>query len=243
MQILPFKVKILQPPQADLYIVLAEIVADIKPGDILVITSKVISIHQGQCIKIDNQKYEEQKNKLIQTEADVIVSHEVTKNLKQTHLTKKNNIWIGSAGIDESNGNGYFILWPKNSQNEAKLIYQWFSQRLGYSNFGIIITDTYKRPFRNGAIGFALAHYGFKAIKSYSGKQDLFGRIFKNERINQADALAAGAGLVMGEGNEQTPLAIIRDAKDLEFYDGYDELAPSEGKDYFEGLINTNYQN
>jgi F420-0:gamma-glutamyl ligase len=241
MQVLPVKCALLKPPQSDLLVALEKVIIDLKPNDILAITSKVLSIHQGRCVKIDQANYLQQKNELIKSEADIVVPLEITKNLKASPLTKKNNIWIGSAGIDESNGDGYFILWPQNPQLEVKKIHEWISNKKGFNNFGVLITDTAKRPFRLGAIGVALAHYGFQAIKSYAGTKDLFGRVFKNERINQADALAAVAVQVMGEGEEGTPLALIRNSFGINFFIGADTLTPQPGEDYFSGLINESF--
>jgi F420-0:gamma-glutamyl ligase len=241
MQIIAIKSVLLKPPRADLFIALEIVAEQLQPTDIVVITSKVVSIHQGRCVKIDQLCYTEQKKALIHSEADVVVPLKVTKNLKVSPLTKKNNIWIGSAGIDESNGDGYFILWPQNPEQEAKNIYEWLRVKKGFANFGVLITDTNKRPFRLGAIGFALAHYGFQAITSYVGNTDLFGRHFKNERINQADALAAAAVHVMGEGNEGTPFAFIRSVHNITFTPSTQILTPESDMDYFSGLINENF--
>jgi F420-0:gamma-glutamyl ligase len=70
---------------------------------------------------------------------------------------------------------------------------------------------------RWGVTGMSLAHSGFGALKNYIGEKDLFGREFKFEKLNIADSLAASAVLVMGEGSEQTPLAIIEDLPQVEF--------------------------
>jgi F420-0:gamma-glutamyl ligase len=68
-------------------------------------------------------------------------------------------------------------------------------------------------PLRRGAIGFALAWDGFVPLNDYRKKHDLFGREFRAEVANVADGLAAGAVAAMGEGDESTPVAVIRGAK------------------------------
>lgn len=237
MKITPIKTRVLQPPQDDLLAVLSSV--PLKNKEILVIATKVISIYQGRCIKIDETRKDKQKAELILNEADEIVSLAATTNLKQSPLTKKYGIVVGSAGIDESNGNGYFILWPNDPKAFAKYLYHWFKEQAGLNELGVLIVDTIKRPFRRGAIGMAVAYYGFKALRSYQGKTDIFGRRFKNEQVNIADALSAGAVSVMGEGNEQTPLAIISDLNNLEFFEGADELVVENSDDYFSGLIDS----
>lgn len=235
MQIKSLKTSILQPPKDDLLAVLSFL--PIQNKDVLVITSKVVSIHQGRCIKIDEMRKEQQKKELIQQEADEIVNLDTTPNLKKYPLTKKYGVVVGSAGIDESNGNGFFVLWPNQPAVFVKYLFDWLKRQYKLDQLGVIITDTVKRPFRRGAIGLAIAHYGFKAIYSYKGQKDIFGRRFKNETINIADSLAAAAVLTMGEGEEQTPLAIISDLPNLEFVDYTENVVVAGSDDYFFGLI------
>lgn len=238
MKIIPVQSRILKPPQDDLLTVLSSL--PIKNQDILVITSKVVSIHQGRCVKIDESRKEQQKQELILQEAEAIVPLTATGNLKQSPLTKKYGVVVGSSGIDESNGHGYFILWPVDLAKWVKDIYQWLKATYNLTDLGIIISDTVKRPFRRGAIGIAIAHYGFKALRSYRGSKDIFGRKFKSEQVNLADALAASAVMVMGEGDEQTPLAIISDLENIEFFSGTEEITVAGEDDYFAGLIDNN---
>ena len=77
---------------------------------------------------------------------------------------------------------------------------------------GVLITDSRTMPLRMGVSGVALGYAGFYGIRNYVGTKDIFGRDFKFSRTNIADSLAATAVLVMGEGNEQQPLAIIEKA-------------------------------
>ena len=93
------------------------------------------------------------------------------------------------------------------------------SQKLGLKNLGVVVTDSKTTPLRWGVTGIALAHSGFVALYNYIGKPDLFGRPFQYEQLNIADSLASTGVLEMGEGSEQTPLAIITDIKNIEFQD------------------------
>lgn len=235
MNIDPIHTRVLQPPQDDLLAVLSSV--PLKNKDILAVATKVVSIHQGRCIKIDEVRKDKQKQELILQEADLVVDLSTTTNLKRSPLTKKYGIVVGSAGIDESNGDGYFILWPNDPAAFVKYLYSWLKQKYNLSELGVVIVDTIKRPFRRGAVGLAIAHYGFKALQSYRGKTDIFGREFKSEYVNIADALAVSAVLAMGEGDEQTPLAIVSDVKNVEFFAGTDELIVESSDDYFSGLI------
>ena len=66
-------------------------------------------------------------------------------------------------------------------------------------------------------VGIAIGYFGFKPFKDYRGKKDIFGREFKMETSNMPDSLATAAVLVMGEGAETQPIAIIEDIPDIEF--------------------------
>ena len=71
---------------------------------------------------------------------------------------------------------------------------------------------------RRGSVGMAIAYAGFRAIKRYVGKPDIFGRILEVSIANTADPLAAAAVFTMGEGDEQQPIALITGAQ-LQFTD------------------------
>ena len=132
-------------------------------------------------------------------------------------LTIKENILIPTSGIDESNANGYYILRPEKLYKAAKEIYNFIKKNYKLKQFGIIISDSHTTPLRNGVMGIGLSYYGFHPLKDYRGKKDIFGRELKMSQTNIVDSLAACAVYVMGEGNEQTPIAIIEDAGDIKF--------------------------
>jgi putative folate metabolism gamma-glutamate ligase len=179
-------------------------------NSVVAVTSKIVSICEASVAKIS----ENNKDLLIKEQADYYLS---AKNKYDFFLSIKNNIMIPSAGIDESNGNGYYILWPKNPQNSANIIREYLVKKFKVNNLGVIIVDSKTTPLRWGVTGVAVSHSGFLALNNYIGSKDIFGKEFKVEKVNVADALAASAVLVMGEGNEQTPIAIIEDVPFIEF--------------------------
>lgn len=77
---------------------------------------------------------------------------------------------------------------------------------------GVIVADSCQLPMRAGVIGMALGYAGFKSVRDYRGTRDLFGRKFKFSQTNIADSLATAATLMMGEGAERQPLAVIANA-------------------------------
>ena len=203
------------PPKDDLFSLIKESFSDVnlKEESIIVIASKIVSIWQGRCLKIDSI---ENKDDLIKKEADLYLDRDkVPKGYVM--LTIKDNILIPTAGIDESNGNGYFILWPKKPFQAAKQIYSFIKENYHLNNFGIIIADSHCAPLRCGTTGISIAFSGFCPVKDYRGSKDIFGREIEVSQSNIADSLAASAVFIMGEGNEQTPIAIIEDIDFIKF--------------------------
>ena len=204
MIIQPIKTKILQPPQDDLLKIISDSIKSIPEKSIVVVTSKVVSLWQGQCVPIGQYT----KDELTAMEADLYLPRKSTPGAWCMH-TIKNNVFIPSAGIDESNADGFYILWPKNLPAATKQLWLWLKKEYRVKNLGIIITDSHTIPLRRGVLGISLAHYGFNPLKDYRDKPDLFGRKFKMAQTNISDGLAAAAVVVMGEGSEATPICMI----------------------------------
>jgi putative folate metabolism gamma-glutamate ligase len=174
-------------------------------GSVLAITSKIVSICEGRIEPVKGTD----KQKLIEQESEYFIKP--SKNSYGIALSIKNGVLAPMAGIDESNANGFYILWPKDAQKTANEVREHFVKKFKLKKFGVIITDSRTTPLRWGTTGFALAHSGFQALNNYIGKSDIFGRKLRVSKANIMDGLAGTAVLMMGEGKEQTPLALISD--------------------------------
>ncbi len=174
----------------------------ISEKSILVITSKIVALSEGRLVKYIDEK---SKAKIIKQESDSVIK------TKYVYLTIKNGEAMANAGIDESNADGNLILLPKNSYGAAAKIRKYFCTKYKLKDLGVIITDSRCLPLRAGVVGVALGYSGFKGLKKYQGKTDIFKRPFVYERVDVVDSLATAAVLCMGEGNERMPLAIIND--------------------------------
>lgn len=194
----------------DFFRILDRFIKSPKENSILAITSKIIAICEGRTVKVGSIE----KDELIEKEADFIFSQ---KNKYNVVVTVKGNALIASGGIDESNSNGSYVLWPKDPQKSANEVRKYLLKKYGLKNFGVIITDSRNNPLRRGTTGVAIAHSGFLALKNYIGKKDIFDRKMKVTKSNLLDALATAAVLVMGEGSEQTPMATITDIPFIKF--------------------------
>ncbi len=177
----------------------------INESMVLAITSKIVSLAEGRVV----DKSMAEKADLIKQEAD----HNFGEVGYGCYLTVKHGLFIPSAGIDESNSQGdKFILYPLAPFLSLEKIGRDLKKRWGINNLGIVMTDSHTTPLRRGVTGISLAHWGFRGLKNMIGTPDLFGRELKMTTINIADGLAAAATLVMGEGNECRPLAILNGA-------------------------------
>lgn len=198
----------MRPPKDDIYKVMDEYLPKLAEGDILVITSKVLGIHQGRCVKIVNDTPEE-KNKLIMREAEWYIPQKKRKDM-HWHLTIKDKTLIADAGIDKSNGLGHYILWPKNTNRLLRQIRAYLQKKFKLKKLGVMAVDSHLVPLRTGTIGISTGFMGFEPWYDYRGRPDIFGKKLQYTRRNVVDSLAAPAGLLMGEGNERTPMLIIR---------------------------------
>lgn len=229
MKIVTIKTAVIHPPKDDLLGAIVDAMPrkTLREKSIVVITSKVVSIWQGRCVPAgagvapgsnaaDRAEAHRKKDALVMREADLYLPREATPGAWCMH-TIKNNIFIPSAGVDESNAADYYILWPKDPTATAKKLWTWLRRKYGVRELGVVITDSHTIPLRRGVLGISLAHYGFAPLKDYRGEGDIFGRTLKMTQTNIPDGLAAAAVVLMGEGAECTPLALITDVPWVKF--------------------------
>ena len=213
MRVTPVKTRTIVPNKdKDLFAILDRYLPPLKERTVVAVTSKIVAICEGRIQPLEEDK----KDELIIREAQWYLPRSSSKY--NVLLTIKRNVMNFSSGVDESNAGGYFVLWPKDPQKSANSIRAYLAKKYRVKNLGVVITDTASVPLRWGQRGvFVLAHSGFSALNSYIGKPDLFGRPFKMTSAAIADALGTSAVLVMGEGAESTPLALIEDIPFVRF--------------------------
>lgn len=214
MQTTAIKTHKVTPQDTDILHILDTYLPALTENTIVAVTSKIVSICEGRYVKIDASD-PKQKDALIAKESQFYLPRE--ENKYHVSLTITNNILAPGAGIDESNANGYYILWPKDAQKTANTIREHLAEKNHITNLGVIITDSKTFPMRWGVTAISLAFSGFLPLKNYMNTPDIFGRLFVFEQMSIIDNLACGATLTMGEGAEQTPLAIIQDVPMVTF--------------------------
>jgi F420-0:gamma-glutamyl ligase len=210
MKIIPIKTRIIKLPKDDIFDIFDNL--KIKNSDVIIVTSKIISIHQGRCIPIDSVK---SKDDLIIKEADYFIPRKDVPG-NATMLTIKNSNLIASAGIDENKNAGYYILLPDKPEKIAKEICLYLKKKFSLKKLAVIITDSHTIPLKFGVIGFSIGFFGLEPFKKYFDKN---GEEIVSSRVNIIDSLAAAAVLEMGEQSEQTPLAIIKNTPNIKFTD------------------------
>ena len=180
---------------------------------VLAISAKVVSLCEGRVVKFGA----EPKEALVRRESEYYLPGEF--NPYGVMVTVNRDILIASAGIDESNGDGHYVLWPVDPQASANHLRAHLRERLGYE-VGVLLTDSRIISMRRGTIGLGLAHSGFAALEDYVGTKDVFGTYdLKYTYASIIDGLAAAAVVVMGEGAQQTPLVLVEDSAFVQFQD------------------------
>jgi dihydrofolate synthase / folylpolyglutamate synthase len=191
--------------------VLDKALPSVKEKTVIAVASKIIAICEGRVVPLG----ESTKDDLIKKESSYYIPS--SRNPYNVSLSIARNTLLAAAGIDESNADGHYILWPADTQASANAIREHICKKHGITNVGVVITDSSTRPFQWGTTGIGLAHSGFAALKNYIGTKDLFGRTLEYHQNNFVSGLAAAAVVVTGEGSEQTPIALITDVPFIEF--------------------------
>lgn len=211
MRVVPVKTDPITARDRDLFAVLDRYVPVLAERSIVAVTSKIVAICEGRVAEIGDVA----KSALIEQEAELFLPPAESKY--GITLTIRHNLLVPTSGIDESNGNGHYVLWPRDPQGSANEIRRHLAERFALHEVGVVITDSTSRPLRLGVTGVALAHSGFAALNDYAGHPDVFGRPLAVTKANVRDGLAAAAVLAMGEADEQTPLALVDDVPFVTF--------------------------
>ncbi|MBL7159508.1 coenzyme F420-0:L-glutamate ligase [Candidatus Microgenomates bacterium] len=198
----------------DLFKIIKKSITKLPDESVLVITSKIISFCQGRIVKKTTNDQSE-KHQLVKKEADYYL--EPHSSQYQVMLTIKDNTLSVNAGIDESNADDGYVLWPKNLQKTTNDLWRFLREDYQVNKVGVIVTDSKTLPLRWGVVGTAISHCGFQALHDYRGARDLFGREIRMSQINVAEAIAVAAVLEMGEVAERTPLCLVKDIKKIKF--------------------------
>lgn len=180
-----------------------------RPGDVLVVTQKVVSKAEGRLVRLDEvrprpqalelaEKYDKHPGlvELVLQESQELLRHEFGVLISRT----REGFVCANAGIDLSNVDGgqTACLLPLDCDGSARRISEGLTQRLGF-HLPVIISDSFGRPWRHGITNIALGSHGLNPLLDYRGTKDPFGLEMKATVIAVADTLACSTELVVGK--------------------------------------------
>ena len=191
---------------ADLTVLIADAALagpGLADGDILVITSKIVSKAEGRVIRGDRES-------AISAETVRVVARRGPTTISQT----RHGLVMAAAGVDESNTEpGTLVLLPLDPDGSAEALRKGIGERAG-ARIGVIITDTMGRPWRAGQTDTAIGAAGVMTLRDHRGRTDTFGSLLEVTVAAVADEIAAAADLVK-QKTTGVPVAIVRGLADL----------------------------
>lgn len=199
---------------------------ELMSDDVVVIAQKVVSKAEGRYIELRTVHPSAQAQTLAkQTGKDpryieVVLSEsaEVVKHRRNILImAHRLGFVMANAGIDQSNiehadGEERVLLLPVDPDGSAAALKSRLDAAFAV-DVGVIINDSFGRPWRNGVVGVALGVAGLPSLLDMIGKPDLFGRPMQVTEIAVADEIAAGASLLMGQAAEGLPVVVVRGLK------------------------------
>jgi coenzyme F420-0:L-glutamate ligase / coenzyme F420-1:gamma-L-glutamate ligase len=190
---------------------LAELIATAAPwlrdGDVLVVTSKIVSKAEGRLanVPLAGPEREAAREEILAAETARVVARRGATRIVQTH----HGFVMASAGIDASNvDRSMLVLLPKDPDASARSLRAALRERFGV-DVAVIISDTMGRPWRNGLTDVALGAAGIPAIRDHRGEIDPYGNELQITQMAVIDELAGAGELVKGKC-DQVPVAVIR---------------------------------
>ncbi len=221
---------------------------EIEDGDVLVVAQKVVSKAEGRVVQLDMVNPSGKALKIAKAtgrnprlvELVLRESKRFLKASQQIIIVEDQRDMVNiNAGIDKSNvkGANRYALLPVNPDKSARDLRVRIMKLTG-KNVGIIVSDTYSRAFRRGQVNFAIGLAGIDPFVDYRGTEDLFGYVMQVKFSAVADEIASAAELVMGQGKEAMPVAIVKGLNQEKFRKAYSskDLIISEKEDLFKNV-------
>jgi coenzyme F420-0:L-glutamate ligase/coenzyme F420-1:gamma-L-glutamate ligase len=173
-----------------------------REGDVVAVTQKVVSKAEGRVVPDEGDGrsvwVERETRRVVARRGDLIIA--------ETH----HGFVCANAGVDASNvEEGFVSLLPVDPDASADAIRASLAERLRLPRLGIVITDTFGRPWRNGLVNVAIGCAGLPALIDLRGRSDHHGRELEVTVVALADEVAAASGLVMGK-SARVPAALVR---------------------------------
>ena len=206
--------------------------------DLLVVAQKIVSKAEGRLVRLSEVTPSTEAQALaakVQKDPRFVElvlreSKEILRAVPNILITRHRCGWVmANAGIDRSNipdADEHVLLLPEDCDTSARRL----REALAPEHPAVIISDSFGRPWREGTVNVALGVAGYAGVLDLRGTTDRAGRTLQSTQIALADAVAAGAGLVMGESTEGVPVTLVRGLDfSVPVSDGRSIVRPSEG--------------
>jgi coenzyme F420-0:L-glutamate ligase/coenzyme F420-1:gamma-L-glutamate ligase len=169
-------------------------------GDVVAITQKVVSKAEGRVVPAED------RDTWIERESVGVVARRGALVITRT----RHGLVCANAGVDASNvRKGFLTLLPEDPDASAERLQKELSARLGLTRLGVVITDTFGRPWREGVVDVAIGCAGLPPLLDLRGTADDRGHQLETTVVAFADAVAAASGLVMTK-TARVPAALVR---------------------------------
>jgi coenzyme F420-0:L-glutamate ligase/coenzyme F420-1:gamma-L-glutamate ligase len=195
----------------------------LREGDVLVFAQKVVSKAEGRFVDLKQVVPSPRAQALAREVAkdarlvEVILSESrrIVRSRRDVLITEHRlGHVMANAGVDQSNVAGaasgeFALLLPQDPDASAQHLCVALSRHFGCT-LGVVINDSFGRPWRRGSVGVAIGCAGVAALCDLRGRPDLFGRSLRVTEVGRADEIAAAASLLMGQADEGLPVVVVR---------------------------------
>ncbi|HEY4002686.1 MAG TPA: coenzyme F420-0:L-glutamate ligase [Candidatus Xenobia bacterium] len=214
----------------------------LRADDLVVVTQKVVSKAEGRLVRLADvkpraeavefgQKWERDPRQVevVLRESVRVLRMELGLIISET----RHGFVCANAGVDLSNAGEADVacLLPDDADASARRIRDTLEQALGV-RVGVMISDTFGRPWRNGITNVAIGVAGFRPLVDYRGRSDPHGYELKSTWVAVADEMAAAAELVMGK-TDRAPVAVLRGYPTIWEEGSIRELVMDSSRDLF----------
>lgn len=192
-------------------------------GDVLVFAQKVVSKSEGRRVDLRTVTPGAQALELARiVQKDARLVELVLRESRRIVRAKKDVLIVehrlgfvmANAGIDQSNvsedsSDEHALLLPQDPDSSARRLRERLAALTGYE-IGIVINDSFGRPWRLGTVGVAIGCAGVPSMLDLRGRRDLSGRPLRVTVVGHADEIASAASIVMGQADEAQPVVLVR---------------------------------